>query len=489
MELNASTSRLPNVGGMCSNGGAQAIQGVQYISPIASPRQALQTTMMPTVAPNPQPSTSQQAMVYSSPVQPMACYQGYPNMQPMQYSPQVQYPQQIMHQPYVHQQPTFTPAAGPVYMQQPYQAGNQVMLHQQQHVAGPVYMQQPYQAGTQFITHQQQFHQNHAGPVYMQQPYQAGNQVIMHQQPHHQHSGHINPHMSATDRKVDDSRPPLPMEGAVHMLICGIDYACDSQSWAGPPPHGHGPLDTHYAFEMMKDLAFKSGAQYLTLWNQECTKERVVQAVQEVASKCGPNDTFIFYYTGHGDRLPRADSRDGGQDESLCLVDANGNTDDPSMQLRNHVWLRDDDLANAMIGATSNKPKVLVLVDACHSGTICDFDQESQWAKDKRRAISMTGCEDSETSAGTGKGGMFTIALTKAIQELQGHGSFNVSAVYNKTLDFYLAAKKPGHTQSIAIHGCETLPNEMAWPLQPKGQYASPANQIWRGMRGLVGLN
>ena len=34
-------------------------------------------------------------------------------------------------------------------------------------------------------------------------------------------------------------------------------YSCDHQSWAGPPPRGHGPLDTSYAFNMMVDLAPK----------------------------------------------------------------------------------------------------------------------------------------------------------------------------------------------------------------------------------------
>merc|ERR1719433_2140188 len=238
-----------------------------------------------------QASGSQQTITYATP---MTAYQ-YPQMQQMQYRPQAYYPQQIVQQPYVHQQPMPMPG-GAVYMHQP-----------QQHV---VYQQQPYQ-----------------------QQYQMGS------------GGHTSAHISETDRRVDDSKPPVPNTGRVHMVISGIDYSCDKQSWAGPPPHGNGPLDTKYAFEMMKDLAWKSGAQYMTLWNEECTKERICQAIAEVAAKCGPNDTFIFYYTGHGDRLPRRDGSqiDGGFDESLCLVDANGNTDDPSMQYRNQVWLRDDD--------------------------------------------------------------------------------------------------------------------------------------------------
>jgi len=422
-------------------GGVQGAAGVQYISPVLSPRQTLMTTTMPTVAtgaPTLQTSSSQQGIAYGSPVpQQRAYYTGYPQMQPMQ---QVHYPQQFIQQPYVQHLPMYMPSGGQMHVQQPYQAGPQVV-------------QQAYQQGFQ------------------------------------QGSGHVSAHLSAVDRRVDDSKPGLPQQGNVHMLICGIDYSCDTQSWAGPPPHGNGPLDTQYAFEMMKDLAWKSGAQYHSLWNQQCTKEGIAQAIQEVASKCAPHDTFIFYYTGHGDRLPRADHRDDGLDECLCTVDANGNTDDPSMQYRNQVWMRDDNLVDTIVKATNPQVKCLVLVDACHSGTICDFNQESEWAARRQKAISITGCEDTETSAGTGKGGMFTRALTQAVEDMQNRGTYNVSSVYNRTLELYNENKHAGHTQSIAIHGCTVLPNEMAWPLQPKGRYQSPVRQLWRGIRGFLGMN
>lgn len=288
-----------------------------------------------------------------------------------------------------------------------------------------------------------------------------------------------------------DSNPPLPIQGQVHMLITGIDYACDKQSWAGPPPHGNGPLDTKFAFEMMKELAYKSGASYTTLWNEQCTKEGIVRAILEVGAKCQPEDTFVFYYTGHGDQLPndQAAYRLEGEesDQCFCLVDARGNTDDPTMQYRRQVWMRDDDFAKAVLHAVGPMAKVLVLIDACHSGTICDFTPQSEWAKRRQRAISISGCQDSETSAGTGKGGMFTRALTKAVQDLQGRGSYNVSALYNRTLEHYVASKLPGHTQSIAIHGCVTRPMEMAWPLQPRSQYVSPANTRWRGIGAMPG--
>jgi len=310
----------------------------------------------------------------------------------------------------------------------------------------------------------------------------------------------LNPHLVAAsfqpvgihqhyNEAADDDGELSPTEGKVHMLITGIDYACDSQSWAGPPPNGHGPLDTKYAFEMMKDLAWKSGADYMTLWNEQCTTEHMIEAINEVGAKCKPDDTFIFYYTGHGDQLPDPTGQER-MDQCLCLVDANGNTDDATMTYRQQVWMRDDQLAKAITDATDARVKVLVLVDACHSGTICDFTEDSAWAQRRQRAISISGCEDNQTSAGTGKGGMFTRALTKAVQDTASScPALKTSTIYNLTLEHYNQDRKPGHTQNIAIHGCAVRPHELVWPLHPKKAYSSPSTAKWRGRGGMFGLH
>jgi len=309
----------------------------------------------------------------------------------------------------------------------------------------------------------------------------------------------LNPHLVAAsfqpvgihqhyNEEAHDHGEDVPHEGQVHMLITGIDYACDTQSWAGPVK-GHGPLDTKFAFEMMKDLAWKSGADYMTLWNEQCTSEGIIEAIREVGAKCQPDDTFIFYYTGHGDQLPDPTGHEH-MDQCLCLVDANGNTDDATMTYRQQVWLRDDTLAKTITDSTDPKVKVLVLVDACHSGTICDFTEDSAWARRRQRAISISGCEDNQTSAGTGRGGMFTRALTKAVQGISADSSnAKVSSIYNLTLQHYNQDKRPGHTQNIAIHGCAVRPNEMCWPLHPKKTYSSPANAKWKGRGGMTGLH
>lgn len=266
------------------------------------------------------------------------------------------------------------------------------------------------------------------------------------------------------------------MEGEVHIIIAGIDYSCD-RTWAG-----QNPLDTRFAFDIYVDLAQRCEcATIKTLWNQECTKEGFIAAIEEVGENVGEGDYFIFYYTGHGDRLVDDDGDEAsGRDSALCLLGADGNTEP-----RNEVWLRDDDFAEAIMDNVTSDAKIIALMDCCHSGTVMDFGHP-RWAQEGFKAISITGCEDDQTSAGTGKGGMFSRALSRAIQDLQEDEDvdegYMTSALYNKTLQCYQERKLASHTQSITIHGVGVYPQEMVWPLQPEEPYISPANAALRSL-------
>lgn len=271
--------------------------------------------------------------------------------------------------------------------------------------------------------------------------------------------------------------------GEVYVLICGIDYSCDRVSWAGPPPAGHGPLDTKYAFDDMQQLVgqCENVVHTTTLWNEQCTAEGILAKIREIGSMVGEDDYFVFYYTGHGDQL-MDDDGETGKDQCLCTVDATGATDgpQPNEQIRAQIWLRDDDFAQAFIESVGESGgNLLVLVDACHSSTICDFQENPRWAESDLKAVSMSGCQDNETSAGTGMGGMFSRSLMQAIQDLndEGEEGFSVQEIYNKTLEHYQENKNFGHTQHIAIASNTVNYNDFAFPLNPGPGYVAPANQ------------
>merc|ERR1712087_572247 len=71
-------------------------------------------------------------------------------------------------------------------------------------------------------------------------------------------------------------------------------------------------------------------------------------------------------------------------------------------------------------------------------GSIMDFDSP-RWIEEGFNAISITGCSDKETSAGTSKGGQFSRALSRATQDMQkskGVG-YMTSCLYNRILQCY----------------------------------------------------
>lgn len=90
------------------------------------------------------------------------------------------------------------------------------------------------------------------------------------------------------------------------------------------------------------------------LRDAQATTSGVANAVRQLGARMGPNDTFVFFYSGHGGRIPRASqqaSDPDGLDETLALYDGR---------------ITDDDFSQLM--GLVNAGKIIVLLDACFSG-------------------------------------------------------------------------------------------------------------------------
>ncbi|MBS1579963.1 MAG: caspase family protein [Bacteroidetes bacterium] len=108
-----------------------------------------------------------------------------------------------------------------------------------------------------------------------------------------------------------------------------------------------------------------------TLLNQTATKANIVKALDKLIERAGNGDIVYFQFSGHGQQIEddNGDEADG-YDEAIIPYDAKANYDPVTYQGQNH--LRDDLLGEKLqqirkkIGS---KGSLLVLLDACYSGT------------------------------------------------------------------------------------------------------------------------
>merc|ERR1719188_2223387 len=208
----------------------------------------------------------------------------------------------------------------------------------------------------------------------------------------------------------------------------------------------------------MITLAEKCGvSDVVAIWNDEAQKPKVERAIRDVASRCGPNDYFVFYYSGHGTGVKdfSGDEADS-QDEALCFV-------------------KDEELARLVVESTNAGTRVLILTDCCNSGTIADLTNEMCKGRD---AVSIAGCTDEQWSGDMGRGGIFTHSMLLAVDLLQrsGNSQYSVGLLYNATLQ--KDREVFNSQQDITI---QTLPgaqaDQMAWPLVPLADYTSPLSR------------
>ena len=103
------------------------------------------------------------------------------------------------------------------------------------------------------------------------------------------------------------------------------------------------------------------------LYNEQATHANVTQALATwVREGVGPNDHVLIYFSGHGTRVPDPDPANaGGVDDALVLHDVQRATIQGKASLKNVLIGHEFGAALARIPSRN----VLVLVDACHSGT------------------------------------------------------------------------------------------------------------------------
>jgi len=209
---------------------------------------------------------------------------------------------------------------------------------------------------------------------------------------------------------------------------------------------GH-PINSDMDIITMKSL-LRSDFKVKVISHQEATSTNIRQALMKIAKDLKSNDTFLFYYSGHGDRFSNKTSKeDDNQDDFLVTKDMTCNY---------------NKIDNVMIDDELNyryaqiKARKIIIIDACHSETLyksvatskaskrfksssllksyetCnniagltrDFSIDPKYQKAKiSNMIHLAASLESQQAEGSPEGGIFTLALQKALKE-KGNISF-----------------------------------------------------------------
>lgn len=138
----------------------------------------------------------------------------------------------------------------------------------------------------------------------------------------------------------------------------------------------NGDKDVPFVEEMLKNAKFKVG-NIRKLVNQQATKAAIVEAFGKLAaqSKCG--DVVYVHFSGHGQQMKDVhnDEKDG-LDECWIPYDAYRK---PCVKDRGEKHLTDDEVnyyLNAIRDKVGDTGKMLVVIDACHSGGATRGDED-----------------------------------------------------------------------------------------------------------------
>lgn len=128
----------------------------------------------------------------------------------------------------------------------------------------------------------------------------------------------------------------------------------------------NGDKDVPFVQAMLKNAGFKS---VTTLVDRQATKVGIVGAFKRMTASCKHGDVVYIHYSGHGQQMTDVhnDEKDG-LDECWIPYDAYRKA---SATYHGEKHLTDDELnvyLNAIRNKIGTKGKLLVVIDACHSG-------------------------------------------------------------------------------------------------------------------------
>jgi hypothetical protein len=140
--------------------------------------------------------------------------------------------------------------------------------------------------------------------------------------------------------------------GQTYALVVGINNYRPYQDAPPMPPLSFAESDARKVAGALK--VSRSGTPIVhTLYDDAATRTAIEAEVRGLARRMGPNDTFIFYFSGHG--IPNSQGQ-------AALIPSDGKTDDEE------TWLPLPNI-QALVGRVSaGQGQTMLILDACFSG-------------------------------------------------------------------------------------------------------------------------
>lgn len=149
-------------------------------------------------------------------------------------------------------------------------------------------------------------------------------------------------------------------------IVVGIGNYPQSSGWR--PINGDKDLDL--VVPMLKKNGLPDG-HITILANEQATKENIKNAIHTLLANLRSGDIVYFHFSGHGQLVTdvNGDEGDYGYDESIVPYDAASKYDFNGYKGQNHIV--DDELNKWLMAVRKrigNNGRLLVVLDACHSG-------------------------------------------------------------------------------------------------------------------------
>ncbi len=199
-------------------------------------------------------------------------------------------------------------------------------------------------------------------------------------------------------------------------LLIGLGQQQDS-AWGKI----NGDKDVPFVRALLRDAGYR---HITALVNQHATKAAIVGAFKKLAAACREGDVVYVHYSGHGQQMTdrHNDERDG-LDECWIPYDAMRRA---SRTYHGEHHLTDDEVnvfLNAIRRRIGDRGRLLVVLDACHSGDATREDEELGCTRGVEDTLRVDGqCERGTEEAFEAMKTFFTgerIVNPKAVQLLE----------------------------------------------------------------------